>query len=252
MENFLAYYPLLTSIDTWLSAAISDIGTRIAIWGLLSGALTIPIYWVLSPQNGIRDCKSASRRNRLELKDYDGEFSGAKGLLLKNVTLSFKLLGMVILPTLASSLPIVAMMLWLSGTMAEPAPESGAKVVLSVFPSSEVLVADPADQMIQSEYGYIVTWPADGAKVSLLDRLGHTVSILNSERSLATSQKNDWWTKLAGNSAPPIPRDSSIDAIEFVVICEGVEQGPFIPWEVLFIIAVMVSALSLKIGFKIE
>jgi len=81
---------------------------RIIIWGLTSGAMAIFLYKLLSNQEKISKCKQEVQQSRQALMSNDITFEEYKALASQSLKSSLKLLAIVIIPTLISIAPIIA------------------------------------------------------------------------------------------------------------------------------------------------
>jgi hypothetical protein len=93
--------------------AIVQVGTFwgplfVAALGLFSGIVSMAIYHRYSPQKKIRELKHHLDGLQRELATYDGDFAGAMTLSKQNVRLSFRRLGLALMPAVASALPVLA------------------------------------------------------------------------------------------------------------------------------------------------
>ena len=86
---------------------ISELAVPIAL-GAVAGALSMLLYARVSPQARLQELKSHSVDLQRQMKDFDGEFSGAMALAQENLRLSFKRLGIALGPSILSGIPVLA------------------------------------------------------------------------------------------------------------------------------------------------
>lgn len=79
----------------------------IATLGLLAGAASMAIYHRFSPQEKIRELKHQINDVQSRLSRYEGDFTGAMTLTRQNLALAFRRLGLALLPSVTSSLPVL-------------------------------------------------------------------------------------------------------------------------------------------------
>ncbi|QDU41490.1 hypothetical protein Mal4_58580 [Maioricimonas rarisocia] len=82
----------------------------------VTGVLSMWLYKITSPQARLAEVVSQLKETQRQVAAYDGEFDGAWPLIRESLRLSFVRLGMVIGPTLAAGIPVIAAMLWIDMT----------------------------------------------------------------------------------------------------------------------------------------
>lgn len=101
---------MIATIFSWLDAclavALPDV-MRIAFWGVISGAASMGLYALVSPQQRLRDLKAQTAEIQKQLSAYDGDFSGAMALTRQNLSVSMRRLGWALLPSLVAGVPVV-------------------------------------------------------------------------------------------------------------------------------------------------
>ncbi|MFG0295934.1 MAG: hypothetical protein ACF8PG_08505, partial [Maioricimonas sp. JB045] len=81
-----------------------------------TGALSMWLYRLTSPQERLVQVVAQLKETQRQVAAYDGEFDGAWPLIRESLRLSFVRLGMVIGPTLAAGIPVIAAMMWIDAT----------------------------------------------------------------------------------------------------------------------------------------
>lgn len=102
MVDFIVF--LDTMAAQWMPAP-----ARVMAWGFISAALSMGVYAFLSPQQKIRDVKSAQKLSRRDMLAHDGDFDALWVLIRKDLGLSLEQLRLVLLPFVISLLPLVLM-----------------------------------------------------------------------------------------------------------------------------------------------
>ena len=126
--------PVFYFLDEKLSF-LSDF-IRLFSWGVLAGVLGIVFYALISPQNTISRVKGALREAQGQLAASDESFGELWQLIKTTLTLSLKHLGLVFVPALVSSLPIICILAWASNQFSYHFPEPGELISLSAQPES--------------------------------------------------------------------------------------------------------------------
>src|SRR6185436_9201369 len=82
-------------------------------WACLSAAVSMALYAKLSPQRTLQDISAAQKLSRQTIRAYEGDVAGMYALLGKDLLLSLRHLGMILLPVMISILPVLGIMMWL-------------------------------------------------------------------------------------------------------------------------------------------
>lgn len=245
--------PLFGVIDTILGGFLPDT-IRLIVWGLAAGAGSMGLYWLTSPQIKLEQAKQDSIAARKALAAYEGDFDGIFPLMTRSLSTSFRHLGLAVGPALLGSLPVIFLMVWMSGTYGYRMPETGAHVAVATIGQTAPLawsdgaLSDP-DQPLS------VTWPDSSESVSLSSSDGDTLLTLPLSRPVPVKHKFVWWNILFANPLGSLPDNAPMDAIEI-----GLEPQIFIPfgpgwmqgWEALFILVVLVASVAIKLIFRIR
>jgi uncharacterized membrane protein (DUF106 family) len=81
---------------------------RVLLWGTVTGAITMGIYGLISPQEKIGEAAKRSNDARREMRQYDGtDMSVVWELSRKSLKLSLRQFGLVLLPTLIAAIPVL-------------------------------------------------------------------------------------------------------------------------------------------------
>jgi hypothetical protein len=107
--------PLFAGLDSVLGDVAPPI-MRLAIWGIVAAVLSMGAYWLLSPQTRIAQAKADALAARRALDAYDGDLAGAWPLMGRLLGTALRQLGLVTWPALLGSLPVLALLAWLSTT----------------------------------------------------------------------------------------------------------------------------------------
>ena len=105
--------PLLAWLDGVLGL-VAPPTLRLILWGLIGGAATMALYWLLSPQRAIAAAKADAASARRSLDAYDGEFADAWPLIRRVLGQALRQLRLVLWPALVAALPAICLFVWLS------------------------------------------------------------------------------------------------------------------------------------------
>lgn len=106
--------PFLSWADGMLAAAVPS-ALRIGLWGALGGALSMAVYWLMSPQRRIAHVAEDERRLRRAMWSDDGGSATGLAPAWTLVRLALTRLGLVLLPVLVAALPVLMLISWLAG-----------------------------------------------------------------------------------------------------------------------------------------
>jgi hypothetical protein len=245
MGLFDAPAPLLA----WMDQAMSGLASptmRLVIWGLLSAALSMGLYWLFSPQGKLNDVKTRALAARRDLNAFDGEFQDAWPLMRSMLGLSFRQLAMTTLPAIVASLPVLAVIVWLSTAYGYGLPADtdaiGVQTTPDVSASAEIRTPENAS-------------PGNPPRLVVTEPGGGLISDISLAAPIPTIHKKQWWNALFGNPLGYLPDESEIDAITFdLPEKEYLSFGPgwVRPWYVLFFTILVLGSLAIKMLGRIE
>lgn len=87
---------------------------RIVIWGTVTGAITMGIYGLISPQEKIGEAAEKSAAARREMAGYDGtDMSIVWELSQKSLKAALRQFALVLLPTLVAAIPVLLVIMGL-------------------------------------------------------------------------------------------------------------------------------------------
>jgi len=242
--------PLLGWLDGHASSFASPT-IRLILWGLISAAFSMGLYWLLSPQEKIAETKAKALEARRALDSYDGEFSGAWPRIDEMLRLSLKQVGIVTLPAVLASLPILCVLVWMSTAYGHYYPQRDAHVEVRTFPQ-QIEARWMAGSKIPPQEPIL---PIELPHVEILGALDDVVAIIPVPAPVPTVHKRQWWNALFGNPAGYLPDDARIDRIEIDLPSQ--EFLPFGPgwmrsWEFLYLVVLLLASIAIKVGFRIK
>ncbi len=234
--------PVLSAIDGVIAALPSAL--RLWLWGMIGGVVSMGLYAVFSPQRRLRAITWLSARSQRRLNAYEGNFESAWTLLARHLKLAFARLGWVLGPTLLSALPVLFLYAWLGNNFAYDWPAVHTSVAVRTQP-----------------VGYRAQWsPSSGeasprAVIRLRDPAGMPVGDVPVHAPVAVLHKRKWWNRLFGNPAGYLDDASPVEHLALALpVQEHLPVGPawVRGWEFSFLLALMLSALSLRAALRLQ
>ncbi|MGF1476478.1 MAG: hypothetical protein ACFB6S_13025 [Geminicoccaceae bacterium] len=247
--------PVLSWLDSGLSAFLPEI-LRLVLWGFLGAVLSMTLYSLVSPQRRLTALKASIADARRDLAGYDGEFEGLWPRIGRLLGLSFRQLGLVLLPALIASLPVLALLVWTSNQFGYHLPSSGTLVSVSVEgPGERVSWQGEGPQgLTTADQVNEISWPGQDEALVLVDPSGEPALWLPLEEPAPVVHKRFWWNGLIGNPAGYLPDEAPVDAVHF-----DLPRQQFLPlgpsWlrggEAVLLISLLVVSLIIKVAFRI-
>ena len=245
--------PIFSLIDGVLADFLSE-SIRLVFWGLAAGAGSMGLYWLTSPQKKLEIAKQDSIAARQALSAYDGDFDGLFPLMTRSLSTSFRHLGLALGPALLGSLPVIFLMVWMSGGYGYRLPEPGAQIRISTIGQTGPLAWSNGAQA-EAGQGHTVAWPADSETLTLSGEGGDALLTLPLAHAVPVKHKRVWWNMLFANPLGSLPDEAPVEAIEI-----GLEARVFMPfgpgwmqgWEAPFILVVLFASVAIKLIFRIR
>jgi hypothetical protein len=232
--------PLFAVLDELLGS-LAPPTLRLMIWGVVAAVLSMGVYWLLSPQARIAQAKADAVAARRALDAYDGEFAGAWPLIGRVLRAAMRQLGLVTWPALLGSLPVLALLVWLSTAYGHSFP-SHAGISVRTLPEAAAARAQP----IEADTGH---------QVVVLDHAGNVMERIPLSAPVPTIHKRQWWNALVGNPVGYLPDSSRLEWIEL-----GLPQREYLTvgpawlraWYVVFFSVLLAASLAIKVAARIE
>lgn len=227
--------PLFDAIDGWLT--VLPPWLRVVLWGGVSGALSMWLYKLISPQQRIGRATGDQRDARRRLGEFDGELGDAWPLIRNLLGVSLRRVGQVTGPALVASIPVLCVLVWLSTAYGHRFPADPPPVDVQPAPLSGHWVNG-------SKPGVVVTG-SDGAELGRVS-LPAPVPVV---------EKRRWWNVLIGNPAGYLSPASPVERV--LVDLPRRQVLPFGPawlrgWELPFFAALLATSLALKRALRIH
>ena len=239
--------PLFASLDDVLGR-FAPAPWRLVLWGLIAAAFSMGAYFLLSPQRRIARAKADALDARRALDAYDGEFAGAWPLIRNVLKSALRQLGLVTWPAVVSSLPVLALLVWMSTAYGYGFPEPGAAVAIRTVPNG-------LEARLET-VGSPATAPSEQHReIVVIDASGEVLQRLPWQAPVATMHKREWWNALLGNPAGYLPESGLLERIDLDLPAkEYLPVGPawLKAWYVPFFGVLLVASIVIKVLARIE
>lgn len=249
-------FPAFNIIHMWLEVRLPLIGC-IAIWGVIAGLAAMTIYTTVANQAVISKLKTEIRNIRGQMLDPSLESYSEYTILAKNnLTVSLTLLGTTIGPALLSAVPVLLLAVWLDTYHGYILPEKQNPVSLTVIPDDKNIRIYPSELAYANADSIILVQPSiPSGKISLHadGQLAYSGNPFSPPVPVITKEK--WWNFLLAGKAGYVISVAPIEEIHMNFprkrIVEG-WPGWAAGWELTFFFSVIMTALALKIIFRID
>lgn len=239
----MALFDLPAALFGWMDGLLSALPplVRLLLWAMLGALVSMEVYRLLSPQARIARLKTELAEAQKRLSDFDGEFADAGPLIGRMLALALKRVWVVLPATLAGTVPLIALILWLDTSYARNYPQPGQDVAVE------------AGGDFQGRWEWPETDAPPTARITAAN--GETVEEVRVEAPVPVIHKKRWWNVIIGNPAGYLSEASPVDAISLdLPRLEVHHAGPawLRRWEVLFFPALILIALSFKTVRRIQ
>lgn len=241
----------LGAVDGVLAGVLPEL-PRLIVWGVATGAAAMAVYRLTSNQERIRARQGQAKAARAALLAAAPE-APLLPLSLANLRASLALLGAVLLPGLASALPVLLVLVWLAGAWSLAAPAPGAEVRVIAEPADVALRVDPPSAA-RAAAGLELIWPEDPTTVRLADRSGTIVERLPDAPPVGVIAKPDRWSWLLGSPGGYLPQRAAAEAVIFELPRRevlGFGPGWLRGWEAPFLVSALLASIIIKLVFRI-
>ncbi len=244
--------PLLSALDSVISG-LPDY-PRLLIWAALTAILSMIFYWLCSAQDKTGQAKQRAIDARKAMASYEGhEFGEMWPLARESLGASLKHFGIVLGPAVLSSLPALAIIVWVSNEFGYVLPKPGETVDTYTIPAAEIAglpVSSEAETPV-----YRATYPAAGTSLMLSTANGEDLTELPLKGPVPVVHKQVWWNSLIGNPNGYLPDSHTTDAIYFELRSQQfLKFGPgwIRGWEFSYFVLLILVSLGIKVAFKIH
>lgn len=240
--------PIFAWIDAQVATLIPPLG-RLILWGIVAALVSMGLYRALSAQERIGRTKAKLAQSRQQLEAYDGEFAGAAPLIGNLLRTALQQVGLVAWPAILSSLPLLALICWLSTAYGYRYPAPGTVPAIQTMPSQlQTEWIEGARNETAPEQRAAPRILVAGLDQQILAEISLTAPV-------PVIHKWQWWNLLIGNPVGYLPSNASVDRIE--VALPDKEYLGFGPpwlrgWEIPFFVSLIVVSIVVKVWWRID
>lgn len=238
-----------------LLGAVLPLVLRIGLWGALGGALSMGFYAFLSPQKKIISIKDEMKVLRAKLRNAGDDFQETMAITRKNLSLSLKLLGTVIGPSLLSALPVIFIVIWLGVYHTYQSPQPGAQLLITPEPAPEGMVVKLGGaHALRDGDVFKATYVQDGTIEVEVDG-AQVYSGKPWSPAVNSIGKRSAWSTLLENEGGYLTSDSIIQSLHIELpFKELVSVGPtwVRTWMFTYFLTLSIVALAIKFIFKVH
>jgi hypothetical protein len=250
-----ALFPALTAVDE-LFAVLFPAVLRVLIWGGIAGTLAMVVYRFTSNQTAIARLKAETRDLRRRMLDPELAQPEFARLVRANLKASFSLLGRTVLPGLFSTVPVLLIAAWLNAFYAYTMPSGGEPVRLHVEPHDSAVAIEPASRVAgRNGTGWVIASSPANESVTIV--AAGVIAYAGNPFSPPVPEiaKRRWWNVLLASEVGYLNGDAGIDRIVIELPrlnLVGGLPGWLAGWEAPYFLGILVLAVALKFGLKIE
>jgi hypothetical protein len=245
---------LLNTVDGWLAGALG-VAPRLCLWGALAGVVSMLIYARTSPGAKIAQLKVRSRELRNQLMRADGEFQDFLRLSTENLKTSFRLVGTTFVPATISALPVLVLATWIHGNVGFVGPADHSELTAAAEGATVVvyLRGQPGTVREHTEMTLAGSSGLRGVALMTGDRVIYEGDPLSPPTP--TLGKRQWWHTILEAPSGYLRDDAPVESVSLNVVRRRIV--PWAPdwingWELPFFAAVSLTALAIKLTFRIE
>jgi hypothetical protein len=185
---------------------------------------------------------------------YDGiEFNEMLPLAKESLVASGSHFGIVLWPAVLSSLPALAIIIWVSGQFGYLLPDPGTELITYTQP--ELPLTDTTQSEGAADNRYTLSYPPNGETHDIVAANGELLTTLPLAAPVPVIHKRLWWNSLIGNPNGYLPDDYVIESIHFELSStEYLSWGPgwVRGWEFSYFMLLIIVSLGIKFAFRIH
>ena len=193
--------PVLDGVDQVLAMALPE-WLRVAIYGLVVSYLGMVIYSRVSNQGRLRAVQRLTRRVRRRLHDPEIAFDALLAASRRSLVLSLRHLGLVLLPSLFTLLPLLFVLPWASNRFGAALPAVGTPVTWCARPIERAAAVRVGDAPMDETGCVTAPWPAAQQPIRLDD---HVIATAPWRGPSEVLHARHWWNRFIGNPAGELP-----------------------------------------------
>ncbi len=249
--------PALAALDGAL-APLPPLG-RLVLWSALAAALSMLLYRLLSPQRRLHALAERGRELQRRLRAFDGELGALWPLLGRSLAVSFARLALTLPAALAASLPLLAVLAFLSNRFDARLPEVGEPVEVRIVPDPGRppppvrWTGGEVERLAPDRFR--LNWPAPERPLALYDSDGTLLLRLPLAAPVREIAERAWWNALIGNPAGYLPSPGTLAAVELAL--PRPDFLPFGPdwlrgWLAPALAVMLLASLGLKLRWRLR
>lgn len=245
--------PLFDAVDGMLGLVLPPV-VRLGLWGVLAGWVTMLAYRRLSNQDRIKELKQEQKTQQAALAAFDGEFEEMWPLIRGALSLGFRQLGLALGPALLATVPVLFLVVWVSGQFGYHQPQPGQPIAITSSPTDAPLEWRPAQAAQVSEGGWKLTWPDPGSSVEMLAD-GQALLRFPTDKAVPVIHRKLWWNWLVANPIGYLPDGGSLQQVnialppqQFLALGPGWVRG----WMFTFFGVFLLASLAFKFILKVD
>ena len=248
-------FPVLSIVDGWF-AGLLPLSVRLSMWGALAGILSITIYAKISPQASIAKMKTKTRSLQREMLNVDLVFADFMRLSKENLKTSLRLFFTVLGPALASAIPVILLAIWIHACLAYEAPPTPDDLEVMTEDRNielQLLNYNELNEISKNEIQARNFAVSEEIVIKIDNKVIYSGNPLSPP--MPVIHKRRWWNVILDSPAGYIVKDAPIDSIKLNISRKQIIKwmpGWASGWEVPFFIFVLIAALGIKLGFRIE
>ena len=244
--------PLFSAVDNLMGGLPAY--PRLLIWATLTGIISMVLYWLCSAQEKTGAAKERALEARRRMAAYEGtEFDEMWPLAKESLAASGKHFGIVLGPALLSSLPALAIIVWISNQFGYTLPQPGETVAIYTEPATALVGLASAGE--PDDGTYQVTYPQPGQSTAITAASEEVLVTLPLEAAIPVVHKKVWWNSLIANGNGYLDNNQSVEAIYFELQPQefiGIGPGWIRGWEFSYFVLLIIVSLVIKVAFRIH
>jgi len=248
------FFRLFSYIDELLRSFMPLWGV-LFLWGLLGGAAVMGLYALVSPQKRISAKKEEIKQLQALLKDESLDFAGTLRLTKQNIMRSLELLGVVLLPSFVSMAPALAMIFFVSILYTHQAPVAGQELEVEVSPYINSLRVESGGGIERAGDNTVMVGLSEPPQIVFYEGDRMIYEWASGMPMDGFVGKRPWWGMFAPDGAGYLPEDSGVSGIRIGfqrLMVAGWLPGVLGGWEFTYFLALTISAVALKVAFRIH
>lgn len=240
--------PAFDALDGVLAALQLPAALRVMLYAAACGWLSMALYKRWSNQARILDVRAEIARTQAQLATHDGEFRELNQLVLKNLKLTLRQLGMTLRPALLASLPLLFVLPWLSNAFALAPPSGPVRICAEPPQAAAALRWEPGNPAADAGC-WSVALPA-----AVSAGAGTPPLQLPARPQSEFVHKFIALNRLIGNPNGYLPDDAPVDRLTLALAPR--DLLPFGPvalrgWEPLFFLTLLAVSLWLRWRWRV-